>query len=119
MSKLRIILNKIILFTYIRKQIALLILSLLSFIVVFLNLIGISVILEINNLYICQFFFSLICLISTAFIVIFLPFYPLFFIIFRNKNFNFLEKFSLTIVANLTLYILSAYLGNLGISSFF
>jgi hypothetical protein len=63
-------------------------------------------------MYICQFFFTLISLLSTAFIVIFLPFYPLFFIIFRNKNFNFLEKFSLTIVANLTLYILSAYLGN-------
>lgn len=113
MSKLRITLNKIILFIYTRKQITVLILSLLSFIIVFFNLIGISVFLEINNMYIFQFFFKLICLLSTAFIVIFLPFYPLFFIIFRNKNFNFLEKISLTIVANLTLYILSAYLGNI------
>ncbi|MFX0057740.1 MAG: hypothetical protein ACFE8J_05520, partial [Candidatus Heimdallarchaeota archaeon] len=48
----------------------------------------------------------------TFFTVLFLPFYPLFFIIFKDKSFNFLEKLSLTIFSNLAFYIILAYLMN-------
>jgi len=85
------------LFLYSRKQLAVFIISLLSLLTAFFHLIGIS---------------SILSIFSTFFIIIFLPFYPLFFIILRRKNFNFLERLSLTIIANLTLYILSAYIGN-------
>ncbi|MFX1395223.1 MAG: hypothetical protein ACFFAH_16890, partial [Promethearchaeota archaeon] len=48
---------------------------------------------------------------STIFIILFLPSYPVFFVIFKEKGFNFLEKLSLTIVINLSFYILAAYIG--------
>ena len=50
-------------------------------------------------------------LFSTIFIITFLPSYPCFFIIFNRKGFNFLEKLSLTIVVNLSFYILTGYIG--------
>jgi hypothetical protein len=50
---------------------------------------------------------------STFFTLLFLPTYPLFFILFKEKNLNFLEKLSITIVANLSFYII------LGISGFY
>ncbi|MHA1884873.1 MAG: hypothetical protein ACW96S_07470, partial [Promethearchaeota archaeon] len=55
--------------------------------------------------------FQPIFLLSTGFIVLFLPSYPLFFVILKNTKFNFLEKLSLTIIINATFYILSGYLG--------
>ncbi|MFX1233712.1 MAG: hypothetical protein ACFFBY_04045 [Promethearchaeota archaeon] len=60
-----------------------------------------------------EFLFGIILLISTAVILLFLPFYPLYYIILKEKGFSFLEKASLTIISNLTFYILLGYLGNL------
>lgn len=97
LNQLKIGLNKGILFFYTRRQITVFVLSLLALLMAFFNIIGISSILNV---------------FSTYFTVLFLPFYPLFFIIFRKKNFTFLERISLSIIANLTLYILSAYIGN-------
>jgi len=117
MENLKISFKKLIYSLYPRKQIILFVISLISLGIIFLNLIGISDILIINNMFICRTFFQVICLLSTAFFVVFLPFYPLFFTIFREKDFNSLERISLTIIANLTLYILATYLANfLGIA---
>ncbi|MFX0032083.1 MAG: hypothetical protein ACFE9P_05395 [Candidatus Hermodarchaeota archaeon] len=97
LNRYKITLNKGILFLYSRKQLIVLTISLISLLTASFNLIGIT---------------SILSIFSTFFIVIFLPFYPLFFIIIRKKNFNLLERLSLTIIANLTLYILSAYIGD-------
>ncbi|MHA2120578.1 MAG: hypothetical protein ACW990_05150 [Promethearchaeota archaeon] len=55
--------------------------------------------------------FQPIFLLSTGFIVLFLPSYPIFFIISKNIKFNLLEKLSLTIIISAVFYILSGYLG--------
>jgi hypothetical protein len=47
------------------------------------------------------------------FTLLFLPTYPVIFIIFKEKKFNFLEKISITIVLNLSFYI------TIGISGFY
>ncbi len=76
-------------------------LSVFSILCVFLNLLGFSLII-----------FQPITLLSTIFILLFLPSYPIFYIILKNKDLNFLEKLSLTIVLNAVFYILSGYIGN-------
>ncbi len=49
---------------------------------------------------------------SSIFIILFLPSYPLFFKISKSVRFNLLEKLCLTIVFNLSFYIVIGYFGN-------
>ncbi len=88
---------------YLKERISLLffLLSVFSILCVFLNLLGFSFVL-----------FQPILLFSTIFFLLFLPSYPIFYIILKNKEMNFLEKLSLTIVVNSVFYILSGYIGN-------
>jgi len=55
--------------------------------------------------------FQIAITISTIFIVTILPTYPIFFIISKNNGFSSLEKLNLTIVINLSFYILTEYIG--------
>ncbi len=83
-----------------RIQLTIFLVSIVFILIVFLNLMGIySVVLQP------------IFLVSTGFIVLFLPSYPLFFVISKKTKFNFYEKLSLTIIINAVFYILSGYLG--------
>ncbi|MBY8981502.1 MAG: hypothetical protein KGD57_01015, partial [Candidatus Lokiarchaeota archaeon] len=80
---------------------------LFSFIV---SLISCFIILfQIINLNISGF----IAYFSSIFTILFLPFYPLFFILFRSMKINLLEKLALTIILNLSFYILVGYFGSL------
>ena len=77
------------------------ILSVFSILFVFFNLLGVFPV-----------FFHPINLLSTLFILLFLPSYPVFYIVLKKKELSFLEKLSLTIVMNSVFYILSGYIGN-------
>ncbi|TFF88031.1 MAG: hypothetical protein EU548_09420, partial [Promethearchaeota archaeon] len=57
-------------------------------------------------------FLGVILLCPTAIVVLFLPSYPIFFLIFPKKGFTFLEKLGITISTNLAFYILLGYLLN-------
>ncbi len=59
-----------------------------------------------------NFLIDLILLCATAFIVLFLPTYPIFFLLIPKKQFNFLEKLALTICVDLAFYILIGYIAN-------
>ncbi len=85
--------------------------SLLSLGFVFLHLNGI---ISLWNIDVSNYFYliiQLLLLISTIFIIVFLPFYPLFFIFLNLRSFNPLEKLSFTIISNLVFYILGGYIG--------
>ena len=84
-----------------RMNLIFFLLSLFSIFSVFLNILGFSFII-----------FQPLTLLSTVFIVLFLPSYPIFYVVLKNKELNFLEKLSLTIVINSVFYILSGYIGN-------
>ncbi|MFW9827347.1 MAG: hypothetical protein ACFFEY_07150 [Candidatus Thorarchaeota archaeon] len=87
------------------------VLSLVSILIVFFNLIGLS------SLILEPFFY-----LSTIFIILFLPSYPIFFNLFKGKRFNNLERLSLTVVGNLVFFILIGYLGyllNIPITGFY
>jgi len=49
---------------------------------------------------------------SSTFIILFIPSYPIFFKIYKGVRFNHLEKLCLTIVFNLSFYIVVGYFGN-------
>ncbi|MHA1472604.1 MAG: hypothetical protein ACTSQW_05860, partial [Promethearchaeota archaeon] len=51
-------------------------------------------------------------MVSSIFIILFLPSYPIFFTFYKKIKFNALEKISLTIVMNLSFYIIIGYFGN-------
>ncbi len=49
---------------------------------------------------------------SSIFTILFLPTYPIFFILLKNKALNFREKLMITIVSNLSFYIIIGYIGS-------
>ncbi|MFX1470132.1 MAG: hypothetical protein ACFFB8_15885 [Promethearchaeota archaeon] len=69
-----------------------------------------DIILGFSGNLILNSFFHTIVFICTIFTILFLPTYPIFFIIFKEKPFNYLEKLSITIVANSAFYILMGYI---------
>lgn len=101
MNDFKIKLYKILFYIKIRIKLFLFIFSLFCLLYVFLNLIGLSILL-----------FRPITLLSTIFIILFLPSYPIFYIIFQKKRFTFLEKLSLTIVIDLIFFIFLGYFGS-------
>ncbi len=94
-----------------RKNTCILIISLISLFFIFLNLIQITIIIgsSMNSFFL--FIFRTLVIISTIFVILFLPSYPLFFLIVKKKDFNVLEKLSITIVTNTGFYILTGYIG--------
>ncbi len=101
MSVIKIRLNKILFFFSLRFNLFFIILSFLTFLSVFLQINGI-----LGDL------FNGLNLISVIFILLFLPSYPIYFFIFKFENLNLIERLCLTIVTNLSIYILQGFIGN-------
>ena len=88
------------------------IISIISFILVLLKLMNIDLVLKLNTHLLFYSFIQFLWLTSSIFIVLFLPSYPLFFNIYKSVRFTILEKICLTIVFNLSFYIVIGYFGN-------
>jgi hypothetical protein len=86
--------------------------SLISVALILLKLIEIDILLNFDSNLLVSSFFNFLWLISSIFIILFLPSYPIFFIIYKSIKFNALEKICLTIVFNLSFYIIIGYFGN-------
>ncbi len=86
--------------------------SLISVAFLLLKLIGIDILLNFEGNILFGSFFGFFWMISSIFIILFLPSYPIFFAIYKNFKFNTLEKICLTIVINLSFYIIIGYFGN-------
>ncbi|GAH02094.1 unnamed protein product, partial [marine sediment metagenome] len=69
-----------------------------------------SVFLQISGILVDAF--KDLNLISVIFILLLLPSYPIYFFIFKFENLNAVEKISLTIVTNLSIYILEGFVGH-------
>lgn len=107
----RIRLNQIIYNVKSRSNLFIFILSLISLVIVFFKVINIDEIIGISDIFILSFIYRIAIAFSAIFTILFLPTYPFFFIIFKEKSFNFLEKLSLTIILNSVFYILIGYIG--------
>ena len=111
MSAIKISLNKILLFLRLRFNLFFILISFLTFL---------SVILQING--ILGDLFNSANLVSVTFILLFLPSYPIYFFIFKFDNLNLIERISLTIITNLSIYILEGFVGHslkIPLTSFF
>ena len=86
--------------------------SLITVAFLLLKLIGIDILLNFEENTLFGSFFGFFWMISSIFIILFLPAYPIFFTIYKKINFNALEKICLTIVINLSFYIITGYFGN-------
>jgi len=86
--------------------------SLISVAFLLLKVIGIDILLNFDGNILFGSFFGFFWMISSIFIILFLPSYPIFFAIYKNFKFNTLEKICLTIVINLSFYIIIGYFGN-------
>ncbi|MFX0060360.1 MAG: hypothetical protein ACFE8J_18840, partial [Candidatus Heimdallarchaeota archaeon] len=89
MIKPKDVINRFILFVNSHKQKCVLVLSIFCLIFVFFNIINLDNTLGLASIDILSILLQIIILLSTFFTVLFLPFYPLFFIIFKDKSFNF------------------------------
>ena len=85
--------------------------SSISIIFIFLNLINLDTVLGFSNIFILDLVFKACVIFSTIFAILFLPSYPLYFIVFKEMKYSPLEKLSFTFVTNLSYYILMGYLG--------
>ena len=81
---------------YFRSRIHLIVflLSVVALIFILFKIINLNVILGISTIIILDFFFQTFVMLSAIYTILFLPTYPIFFIIFKGKKFNFLEKLS-------------------------
>jgi len=86
-----------------------LLISLFCICFLYLKLISIDAILRLTSISIIFQFLILLCSIFT---ILFLPSYPIFFSLLKDKKFNFKEKISITVVSNLSFYILIGFIGS-------
>ncbi len=102
---------KIIFFVKNRLFFLSIIISLFSIILILSKLFNLNVIMGISVIPNLNIIFNTLVLLSAIYCILFIPCFPIFFILFRKKDFNTLEKISLTIIVNLSYYILLGYIG--------
>ncbi len=107
MNKFKNFLNNVIE----RKNVYIFLISTLSFLLILLNLIDFYEFSGIADLFILNFLFQNLVILSTVFVILFIPFYPVFFIFFKEKKLNTAEKLTLTILVNYSFYIIIGYIG--------
>ena len=88
------------------------IISLISMFLLLLKLMNLNGVLQVDTNLLLNITLQFLWMISSTFIILFLPSYPLFFKIYKSVRFNLLEKLGLTIIFNLSFYIVIGYFGN-------
>jgi hypothetical protein len=73
---------------------------------------NLDVILQLDTNLLLNSLLQFLWMASSIFIILFLPSYPFFFKIHKSVRFNALEKLGLTIVFNMSFYIVIGYFGN-------
>jgi len=111
MDEFKIKFNKFILYLKSRTHLVFFLISILSFAIILFNIIDLNNALGLSEFFVLNLIFQLLVIFSTIYAILLLPTYPAFYIIGRRLHFNFLEKLNLTIVINLSFYILTAYIG--------
>ncbi len=104
-------LNLIIFNIKIRFHLLIILISSISLIFIFLKILNFNLITNISQIAFLDSIFHLFVYFSTGFTLLFLPSYPIFFIIFKDKKLRFLEKLTITFVFNLSYYIIIGFIG--------
>ena len=114
--------NRVLLYVQSRIHCFIFLVSIASMVFVFFKLININITLGISEIVVFESLFQVIVVFSSIFVILFIPSYPIFFIILKKSIFTRLEKIGLTIVINSVFYIFLGYFGywiGAPLSSFF
>ena len=109
MTNFKIKINRVLYYLRYRDRLIVFILSILSLSFILLNLI--DVFHNFLNIFVLGVLIQICIHFSTIFTLLILPTYPVYFIIFKKMDFNYIEKLSLTIVSNLSFYIIGGFIG--------
>ena len=104
-------LNNILFYIKTRIHLFIILISTISLIFIFLSIINFNIVSGLSQISFLDWIFHLIVYICTWFSLLFLPTYPIIFIIFKEKNLNFLERLTITVVFNLSYYIIVGIVG--------
>jgi hypothetical protein len=111
MKNPNISLNNIILQLKTRIHLVVLLISLISLLFIFLRIIDFNSASGISKIAFLDGIFHLMVYTSTGFSLLFLPMYPIIFFIFKENNLNILERIAISIVTNLSFYIIVGIAG--------
>lgn len=85
--------------------------SLLSFTLILLKMINSEAVLRMEENGVLFLLYQMLLYISAIYTILFLPSYPFIFIVFHKKNFTIIEKLCISIVTNISFYILGGFIG--------
>ena len=106
------ILKKIIYTIRSRIYLIVLLISIFSIFFIYLKLLNIESLLWASKTFLLFIIFQILEIFSAIFIILFLPTYPIFFILIKDTKLNFREKLGITIVSNSSFYIIIGYIGS-------
>ncbi|KKN47290.1 hypothetical protein LCGC14_0664410 [marine sediment metagenome] len=95
-----------------RNRLIIFFISLFCILFMYLKVIHIENFVIVTNNLVLFLLIQLLLKSSAIFTILFLPTYPIFFILLKNKAFHFREKLGITIVSNLSFYIIIGYIGS-------
>ena len=104
-------LNNIIFYVKIRIHLIIILISLISLLIIFLQIINFNIITGLSQIIFLDWIFNFSVFCATSFTLLFLPIYPIIFILAKDKNMNFIERLTITIVTNLSFYTIIGVLG--------
>ncbi len=104
--------ENIIYFIRTRIQLIIFLTSIISIFFIFLKLINIEIITWISMNPILLFLIQCFIRSSSIFAILFLPTYPLIFLVLKNNLYHFREKLGIAIVLNLSFYIIIGFIGS-------
>ena len=104
-------LNKAIFFIRLRIHLFISLISLISLVFIFLRIINFNIISGLSQILFLDWFFHFFVYLSTSFALLFLPVYPIIYVILKDKKLNFLERLAITIITNLSFYIIIGTIG--------
>jgi len=111
MNNRKLNLNYVIFYIKIRIHSFIILISIISMIFIFLKISNFNIVSGLSQIVFLDLFFHLSVYISTIFTLLFLPTYPIIFIIFKKIDLNFLEKLAFTILLNLSFYVIGGIVG--------
>ena len=111
MKNLNLSLNNIIFYIKIKIHLFIILISLISLLIIFLGMINFNIFTGLSQIIFFDWIFNFSVFCSTIFTLLFLPIYPIIFILAKNRNLNFLERLTITIVTNLSFYTIIGILG--------
>jgi len=85
--------------------------NIIFYLIIFLQIINFNIVTGLSQIIFLDWIYNFSVFCATSFTLLFLPIYPIIFILAKDKNMNFMERLTITIVTNLSFYTIIGVLG--------